>query len=335
MNDELFKAIVSDLKIDELLNDLKPIERRCFAIYSGTTLWAKAATQDTVSVSPSIKFGTRRHCIRVCSNFIKKCLDNEPEAVKNYFYSDFKDPEKTPEVKIIDAMIRCRELNETGMNPDNLVLSLPDNRTLQIDGMHQRVYGCLGLDRTYCSASGLSMVYPNEDTPEVLPLIDNNRWVEDYIKRTETVDPDRTIQLEGDRFFDVNSYGKYIFTRQTPHDDYPFELVINQYHNERTYYIKTHKGFFRINQMLIETGCQNRFILYLAIKKGKQTYRLKRNGKIIRLEGAHALPLDADSMIRSVMWPTRNVDDSASFTGPLYLRNHMRNIFEYLGMKID
>ena len=335
MNDELFKAIIRDLKMDELLNDLKPIERRCFAIYSGAALWAKVATQDAAGVPLTIKFGSRRHCIRVCSNFIKRCLDDESEAVKDYFYNDFKDPEKTPEVKIIDAMIRCRELNEAGTNPDNLVLSLPNDRTLQIDGMHQRVCGCLGIDRTYCSASGLSMVYPNEDVPDVLPLVDNNKWVEDYIRRTETVTPDRTKQLEGDRYFDVNSYGKYIFTRQTPHDDYPFEVVMSQYHNEWTYYIKTRKGFFRIDQMLIEIGCQNRFIIYLAIKKGKQTYHLKRNGKIIRLEGAHALPLDADSMIRSVMWPMRNIDDSASFVGPLYLRSHIRNIFEHLGMKID
>ena len=335
MNDELFEAIASDLKMDALLYDLKPTERRCFAIYSGAALWVKAATQDAVGTSLTIKSGSRRHCIRVCSNFIKRCLDDEPGAVKDYFYSDFKDSEKTPELKIINAMIRCRELNETGTDPDNLVLSLPDDRTLQIDGMHQRVCGCLGLDRTYCSASGLSMVYPKEDTPDVLPLIDNNKWVEDYIKRTEAVIPDRTLQLEGDRYFDVSSYGKYIFSRQTPHDDYPFEVVMNQYRNEWTYYIRTHRGFFRIDQMLIETGCHNRFIIYLAIKKGKQTYHLKRDGKIIRLEGAHALPLDADSMIRSVMWPMRNVDDSASFVGPLYLINHIRNIFEYLGMKID
>lgn len=335
MNNAALETIAKDLKIDKLKNSLSPKEYRIYVIYSATALWAKVATQDS---SENISAGSRRHVIRVCSKFLEQALADESNEIKSYFINSENNSQKSPAIKIVDSLIRTGEINETGSNPDQLFLSLPYDSVIQLTPNYQINLGFLGTEdatgyRNYEIMSGLSFI--NKGTDGNNPLtINNSEWVENKIKLLNKTKPTRTKSFEEDRYFDINQYGKNKFSLKHPHEDYPFEIVMNQTIADNQYYIKTENGFYLIDNASVEIKDHQRFMIYLTSYFHKKIIKLKENGGVVRLDMYLSLPLLEDTCLRRSFWPLRSIDDTASFVGPLFLKSFILNILTNLGLEI-
>jgi len=328
MNDDLLHAITKDLKINQYEEYLSKSEYRCAAIYSAAALWAKVSTQDVLEHSD---IGSRRHVLSVCSNFLDNALDGETSEVKQYF--DTEKQNTTPSIEIIDALIRTRELSECGTNADKLILSLPNDKTYQIESGIQRSLGAIGLGDDFLMMSGLSIIY-EEDGGEEIEFIDNKKWVEDYLKSLSNQTPTRTKHSDHDHYFDIYEYGSRRFSRAEPHTDYPFEIVMNDTVGGEQYYLKTEKGYYQFSDLSSELREPYRFMIYLNNNKKNRTYRIEDKGSIFFIKGFHALPLYEDNLIRSVLWPARSVNDMACFFGPMNLKQYVLRILNSLNMVI-
>lgn len=336
MNNEILNSIAKDLKIDALEDGITKDEYRCAVIYSAAALWAKTSSQDILD---NVDRGSRKHVIQVCSAFIKKSLKGESEIVQNYFNNSDHDPEKSAAVKLVNALIRVRELSETGNNPLALTLSLPSDRTVQLSPHHQAILGFLGTEgkdciKDYIMMSGLSFII-NEESGEYPKLVNNFQWVENELIRYKFIKPTRTIELNYDLYFDIHDYGDRRFTKHKPHKNYPFEIVMNDTIAGEQYFLKTENGFFRFDEMSIKLKEHHRFMIYLVNKMKGRMIQIRDKSNIFYLDLYLPLPLYEDSLLRQVLWPRRNIDDAGSFFGPQTLKPYISNILISLGFDIN
>ena len=330
MNDKLLDRIAKDLKIFRFRNSLTVKEYRCAVIYSATALWAKIATQDQLV---TVDQGSRRHVLKVCSKFLNNALEDESTEIKSYFYTDSYNTDIPPQIKIVDSLIRVREINEIGLNPNKLILSLTDDDVRQITDDLQIVLGSIGSSQEYEFISGLSFIYRDKDG--VAPAFRNNtKFVEEYLKQVSKKKPTRSKNLENDYYFDIHDWGDRKFSRRKGHDNYPFEIVMNQAVDGEIYYIKTEKGFYQFSELETELREHYRFIIYLCRYFEKKTFNLIENDDVFYLKGFHALPLYEDCLIRSILWPMRDIDDVASFFGPIEIKDYILRIFDGMGLGI-
>lgn len=327
MNDKLLQTIAYDLKINRFEKDLSPYEYRCAVIYSATALWAKVATQDLLKDTEK---GSRRHVLNVCASFLSNVLADEGEEVKSYFF-DGHHSNLSPQTKIVDSLIRVRELNEIGMDSNKLILSLPDDVVFQISDNLQTILGSIGSSKNYEFLSGLSFTY--KDVDGVCPKLRNNiEYVERYLVQLSKKKPSRTKALDGDCYFDIYEYGERRFSRNKPHGSYPFELIMNRMIDGEKYYLKTERGYFEFSELESNIREHCRFMIYLCHIFGKKTFKIIENDAVIYLKGHHALPLYEDCLIRSILWPMRNIDDAAWFFGPREYKPFIIQVLSSLGL---
>ncbi len=324
----IVEAIAKDLKIDGMENSLTRKEYRSAVLYSAAAMWAKAATQD----AGDFVSGSRKHVLSVCNEFLSKVLEGESDEIKNYFYRNVE-KKKTPGGSIVNALIRTRELFEVGSDPDNLVLSPMDEHYIQVDDGIQAVQGYLGTEKDFITASGLSLICEENDE-HPLKCIDNKLWVESELVRIHKSESTCVSPSSGDHYFDVEEYGNKLFTRELPHDDYPFEIVMNDTNYEKRYYLTIGGRRYAFDNLSVKLKDHYRFMYYLMSLKGKKPYSLLTKGNVIHLRGKLALPIYEDSLIRAVMWPSRSVDDAAWFFGPDILLPFVTKVLHGLDVEL-
>ena len=336
MNDEILDSIAKDLKIDTLKSGLSSTEYRCAVLYSASALWAKTSSQDILD---NTEIGSRKHVIHICSSFINKSLEDENDDVKQFFVNNEHDPEKSAAVKLIDALIRVREFSETGNDPNSLKLSLPSDKTIQLTHDYQAAIGFLGTEglnhnKEYKLMSGLAFIVPGES--DAFPsLINNEQWVKQKLSQLQSLKPTRTKSTANDLYFDIRDYGDRRFSRHKPHENYPFEIVMNNTVAGEQYYLKMNESYYLFSDFSITLKEHHRFMIYLVSKLNGKMMNLRNENGVIHLDLYLSLPIYEDSLLRLVFWPRRTIDDSGSFFGPSFLKLYVSDILSSLGLKYD
>ena len=331
MNDKVLLKIANDLKIDRFADGLTETEFRCAVIYSAAALWAKISSQDILN---DIEQGSRRHVLKVCSTFLNYALEDENETIKEYFYKTSNGSKTAPQTIIVDSLIRAGELIETGLDSNNFILSLPEDSVRQILDDLQIVSGSIRSGKDYEYMSGLSFIYSDDDG--LRPYIkDSCKLVENYIVQLSKMTPTRYNESDEDRYFDIYDWGKSRFSRKRPHNDYPFEIVMNRMVDGEKFYIRTKKGFYQFDELELELKTHYRFMIYLCKHFDIKTFQLIENKEVLYVKGFHALPLYEDSFIRSVFWPMRDIEDAAWFFGPKYIKPFICKVLTGLGVEYD
>jgi len=302
-------------------------------LYSAASLWAKTSTQDIKDDGIN---GSKKHTIIICNKFIESILTSEHFDNNIVDWLKMKGDYGTFGLHIVENMLHVGELNEIGFDSKFIRLSLPEPKTIYISRDRAIIKGLPKQMEGSIEMSGLSIIKKCENLESNLNLINSEQWVLDYINSLKKTKPDYKTISSNDKIFDPTKHYNEGYTTTTGSFIPPYQVILREIEFKKEYYIRMEGGLYHIDNRLVHSRDFHRFEFYLMRTNtiNKVTVICPFNKKIFQLNLFCALPSHESSLIRSVMWPKRNIQDLASFYGPTFLTDYIKTILESLGLKI-
>ena len=339
LSKRLLDSITSDLRLDKLRHSCKPEDYQCYCLYSAASLWAKAASQDSLE---TLSMGDKGHVVRSCNLFINRVIEGEIGGLVDYFRKGYAgDKDVNPGQEIVKSLVQTHELIQT-IDPDDgrTIVSLPlDTTELHLSDGVSIIPGIIGADREYDFVSALSFIGLCDASQE-LNFINNTKWVENRIKEIKSK-PIELKEIDRIRYYDPKNMSMGGFSSTKPLGIVPFEVASCQlddygYH----FYLKIDNYFYEIVEdspvINKESGTPKpklyrRFTYYLDQVTENNNYLLKNVGDSLSVDLRRPLSQHEDSLIRRVMWPRNNINHQTKFIGFNCMESFIIELMENMG----
>lgn len=326
MSDVLIDKIAHDLGLDTLKKYVSTLQYQSFISYTAASFWVKSSINDCSLDYPR---GSHKHSVHITNQFINKMADIYP-SINQWFKTDDKKP--TPGQKIINILLETGEINEIGLDSNNLTLTLPEETLLKISTNLTIRKGAL-IDNS-AIVMGLSTVCPNIEGNEPI-LINNTEWVSTFLDNIDQLSTPLDTITEECYYFEPfrpyyqafqNNYGKnsgaFMFFKTQP-------LFKPQYH------VRYKGKNYRLNEDTISRGDGCRFILELLKEFNNNSVKFTHLGEdLFKINLNYPIPRHETSLLMSVMWPERHIDDRFNFIGLNSILPFIEKIMKCLGLVI-
>lgn len=328
MSEETIHKIASDLGIIHYSEGLSRKKLEEITIFSAASLWLKNSTSD---VSFGFETGSHKHIIHLVNSFIDKMCTLYPNA-HSWFYGGYY--EKTsPAQKLLDILLKTGELNQTGLDPNNLRISLPPEKHYKLNEDYQIERGVATL-RPDSFVSSVSIIAPICENSIELPTIDNSSWVTDYVGNIDNLAEELTELPYTCFYYHPSNQLRDSFRNSKPLYKDEYCLIRDDGGFEKKYYLSIENKLYVLPKSLISHGDIQRFKIYLSSKYKEKTVYFFKKDKMFQMTLYMPLPRYEYSQIVSVMWPIENIDDGLVFIGPFIVKDFVENIIMKLGMRI-
>lgn len=326
MSDQLIDEIARDLGLEKLKGSIPPAQYQSYISYTAATFWVKASINDRSLDYPC---GSHKHSVYVTNQFINKIIEIYPDTEK-WFRSGYKS--LSPSQKIIDIMLETGEINEIGLDSNNLTLALPEKTLLAIAQDISIRKGAITNDSDV--VAGLSTIC-NINSGEDPILIDNSDWVSNYLDNIDQLSVPMDILAEKCYYYEPFRPYSQSFQNTYGYSGGSFMFFKTQPQFQPYYHVRYKGKNYRLNEDLIERGDGYRFILELLKEFKNNSVKFTRIGAdLFKISLSCPMPRHETSLLLSVMWPERHIDDRFNFVGLNCVLPFVENIMKHLGLVI-